>query len=288
MTEYKALAWDDKPEEYLNRLVKELEGHNIAVDVEKEQGAFLSRFAQDYWDFLILDVIDEISEPEQADLNAGIRLADRIRRNSKRIPIVFITEARQIPTDDFPIVGPTLLRSKSLTHWEMALDIADFCKTNVVDTRKVFLIYGHDQHSGDIRSEVEMRLKDSNLRVEMVKPENVTTTLISALIAKMEPCGGVIAICTPDDKVNDNHYQPRQNVLMEIGVAMGIARGSERLIILQRWGAEAKYQAQLPSNLGGELAIRFFRENNHRDTLDKLVDALKERGLRVSEAKQDR
>lgn len=284
MTNLRALAWDDKPGEYLTDLADRLKERKINVEVESRGDTFYRRFEDEHWDFIILDVIDTTSEPERPRPDAGIKLAERIRKKSIKIPIIFITQDSNELASGPLISGPILSRSKRLTVGEMVNDILDFVRVRVPDYTKVFLIYGHDVKAGGLRGDVLQLLRKYKLTVELITPEEAMSPLTSELINRMSPCGGFIALCTPDDKVTDNWYQPRQNVLLEIGIAMGLSEGLERLIILQRWGAEPFERAQLPSDLSGKLAIRFYDETNYSDALGKLIVALEKRGLRLQSA----
>jgi predicted nucleotide-binding protein len=54
----------------------------------------------------------------------------------------------------------------------------------------------------------------------------------------------------------DRFFQPRKNVLLEIGMVLGLPRGVNRLIALHGWGDTVEEQATLPSDLSGLLTLR--------------------------------
>jgi predicted nucleotide-binding protein len=288
---YKVLAWDDDPDENLLKLIDRLKHFGVGVELVRERDEFLDKFEKDDWHFVMLDVIDTTSDPEYPRTRAGIDLAERVRRRNKRIPIIFITSEGSILAKETPTPGPVLYRSKDNPLSDLVNDIMDFAKANVFDSQAVFLIYGHDRKAGNLRADLVKRLKGLGLDVKSITPEESMVSLSTRLIEKMSQCGGFIAICTPDDKVvsddrgGDEWYQPRQNVLLEIGIAMGMSRGLERLITLQRWGNDPSEMALLPSDLAGSLTIRFYDANNYKDALDALLRGLSERGLRIQEGK---
>ena len=79
----------------------------------------------------------------------------------------------------------------------------------------------------------------------------------------MQEAAAIVAICTPDDAVFEDvssgkpsYFQPRQNVLLEIGMVLGSPRGVNRLIVLQAWGNTVEEQARFPSDLSGLLTLR--------------------------------
>lgn len=281
MMNRRALAWDDEPDDYLTGLAARFKGHHVTLEVETQRDEFWQRFNNEHWDFIILDVMDA-SDSENQLRPEGIKLAERIRKVNTRIPIVFITGQVGAIAEEAPISGPVSYRAKVLTHGDMINDILDFIKVNLPDNTKVFLIYGHGRKSGNIKADVIKQLKALNLTVDFISPENSMSLLASALIERMSPCGAFIALCSPDDKIDDKLYQPRGNVLLEIGIVMGLLHGLERLIILQRWGNDPREMAQLPTDLSGKLTIQFFDENHYQDALDTMILNLNEMGLRIN------
>jgi predicted nucleotide-binding protein len=268
--------------QFLMRVDEALSGtsslHMIALEVR--QLFFFTPTVQDQQE----RYTSPVGQPGFAnDIDELVRRLGEIRQRNKRIPIVFITSDGGVFAQERPTPGPVLYRSKDNMPGDLVNDIMDFARANVFDGRKVFLIYGHDRKSGNIRADIMRRLKDLGLDVKSITPEESMLSLSNQLIEKMSRCSGFIALCTPDDKVDEEWYQPRQNVLLEIGIVMGMGNGFERLILLQRWGSNPSERAQLPSDLAGALAIRFYDGNNYDDTLDALVRGLKERGLQIQE-----
>lgn len=282
MMNYKALAWDDNPDEYLVGLKARFESHNhpVSLEYERERDDFWTRFENEQWDFVILDIVDA-SPAENPRRTAGIKLAERIRNVNKRIPIIFITGQASTIAEETSVTGPVVYRSKSLTYGDMILDILQFVKANAFDYTKVFLIYGHDRRAGNIRGSIKATLEGLGVTVVEISPETAQSLLADELLKRMFPCGAFVAICTPDDPVGENFFQPRQNVILEIGIVMGMSHGLERLVILQRWGNKPSEMARIPSDLEGKLGIRFTDENNYQDALDDMVKSLRGMGLRM-------
>jgi predicted nucleotide-binding protein len=108
----------------------------------------------------------------------------------------------------------------------------------------------------------------------MISGESLQTEILNGLLQRMNECSAFISICTPDDKADDGTYRPRQNVLLEMGMAMGLSRGLQRLVPLQRWGPEKQDQAVLPSDLGGIVALRFSKVENQLDALRSKLEGL--------------
>lgn len=103
----------------------------------------------------------------------------------------------------------------------------------------------------------------------------------------MNNCGVIIALCTAEDQwKRDNTTHPRQNVMLEIGLAIGLWRGPERCIIRQQWGSGVDQQAVLPSDLGGLLTLRF--ETGVKECWNELRDRLKVLGAHTNDPQADR
>lgn len=277
---WRALAWDDRPADFLDGLKNKLEKSRVSVEVTSQLEDFNELFHESGpWDFVILDVVDNASEPEEP-VNAGIRLAEIVRRANPSIPIIFLTEAEDIILrGDIRTSKPILIKPKSSSRALLAFDIVDFVKENLYDYSKVFIIYGHGKKASGFKDKVIHSLKKHGVETVLISPENVMTSISDGLVDAMRSCAAFVAICTPDDKVGEDWYQPRQNVLLEIGMAMALSNGFQRLVILQRSGSEADTQAKLPSDLGGAFTIQFYDEQE--DAIRRMLDALEIREIRI-------
>lgn len=279
---WRALAWDDRPEEFLDSLKDKLQRRGIDVSITTQLEDFDELFDEgEAWDFLILDIIDNSSDPEHHS-RAGERLAARVRKVNSDIPIVFLTDDESIILNgEITTPGPVLQKPKSYPRGMLALDIFDFVKENLepYDFEKVFIIYGHGKKASGFKDKVIHNLKKHGVEPVLISPENVMSSISDGLVGTMKICGAFVAICTPDDKVGENWYQPRQNVLLEIGMAMALSNGFHRLLILQRAGAEPETQAKLPSDLGGAFTLQFYDE--HEEVIKRMIDALELRKIRI-------
>jgi predicted nucleotide-binding protein/MinD-like ATPase involved in chromosome partitioning or flagellar assembly len=140
-----------------------------------------------------------------------------------------------------------------------------------VDRKKVFLIYGHDKSAPGTTGILKNFLVKHGLEVVTLSGVDFNKEIAKGLIDKMNSSAAIIAICTPDDKKGDGTFQPGQNVLLEIGMAMGLSKGVQKLTILQRWGVKEENQALLPPDLGGILTIKF------EDSIEHKFDKIKKR-----------
>ncbi|MEL7005947.1 MAG: TIR domain-containing protein, partial [Bacteroidota bacterium] len=279
---WRALAWDDRPEDFLDSLSERLRQNKVDVVITNQVEDFDELFHDDYfWDFLILDILDGTSDPEYPS-KAGIRLANRVRRSDPDIPIIFLTDDESIIlSGEIIIPGPVLQMPKSYPRGMLTLDILDFAKKNLepYDFSKVFVIYGHGKQANGLKDKVIHSLKEHGIDSVLISPENVMNSISEGLVDAMRSCGAFVAICTPDDQVADNWYQPRQNALLEIGIAMGLPNGFQRLVILQRAGAEPDKQAKLPSDLGGAFTLQFYDE--HDEPIRRMINALENRKIKI-------
>jgi len=157
---YKVLAWDDDPGERLQKLIDRLAKVGVNVTLTRHTDEFLFKFDEEFWDFVMLDVVDSTSDPEFPRRGAGLDLAERVRRRNRRIPIVFITSDGSVFAEERPTPGAVLYRSKDNLPSDLVNDIMDFVRANVFDSKKVFLIYGHNRRSGNIKADLMKRLED--------------------------------------------------------------------------------------------------------------------------------
>lgn len=271
----KALAWDDKPE-YMNRLADYLKKYyQIHLEIEEDDKKFPDRFLEGGWDFVIVDLMEERKSALGDEERVGLHLARSIfgHPDGRNLPIFMITnfydrlKLGELPPNVIP-------KSKTTQPGWMAGEIKhELVQRGVyVDHRKVFLIYGHDRNTEGASGRVKSFLKKHGIKVEGISGDSLHTEILNGLLARMNECSAFVAVCTPDDKTHDGDYHPRQNVLLEMGMALGLSRGLQRLVPLQRWGPEKEDQAALPSDLSGVLTIRF-----EGPAVDIKLDALRQK-----------
>lgn len=283
----RGLAWDDRPEE-LQKLAEHLhKTYDISLEIESDQDQFVHRFAareHDPWDFVVVDMMLAAIHEGDAPMPVGGKLVRQIRTMSHDIPVFIITAAPELVYDvNLGISWPWFVISKSDLVSVMASDLQHkLAHLGVyVDRRKVFLVYGHDREAMGSREEVvDFLTKEKGLVVDTVSSEDLYTEILEGLVDRMRECAAVIIMCTPDDLCDSGQrYQPRANVLIELGLALGLKQGLKRVVILQRWGKHPKSKAVLPSDFGGVLTIRFGEYISH--AFDQLTKRLKKAGLEI-------
>ena len=279
------IAWDDNAQFFAN-LRPRLEQRGWKVDDHVDINKCFDTFSRDpsAWDGAILDVRDD-TDPEYPLPKAGIRLARELRVKRPGLPITFLSSLDvgfiYEAMSDLP-PGPILVRPKAYPTQMLMFDLNSFMESCPRYDR-VFLIYGHNRRSGNIKETIFNAIEAGGgivgpgVQCITLDPDSVMQSITEELQRAIAQCGVAVAICTPDDKVGDTWYQPRQNVLLEMGMMLGASDGFRRLIVLQRWGDSAETQARLPSDLGGALTIQFFE--NHDDSIEKVLSALRKKGV---------
>jgi hypothetical protein len=276
----RAIAWDDEigRDSYLKRVAKHLQTFGVVLDLEKSVDKFLQRLREDSWDFVITDLQ---GSDKSKELEPGLTIARRLAHEHQVFIVTSYMES--LNRDDHGIPANVVIKSKSLHAGWMAEEIVnDLRRLGLyVKHDRVFLIYGHDRQMPGLKQKVEYYLKtELGLKVEVIQGGNLRQEILDGLVTRMSDCGAFVVLCTPDDEIHDStgklaRCQPRQNVLLELGLAAGMGRGLERLVILQKWGPSIEHQAQLPSDLGGVVPIRMEGEFEHykealKDTLKRL------------------
>jgi predicted nucleotide-binding protein len=282
----KALAWDDDPKSYMNDLSKFLLPYGVELVVTDKEEDFARKWQTDGpWDFVVTDLLkDAVVLGGKDDPNAGVRIANSV---TGTVPVYLITEQIDLLKEEsLNLSGGVIIKSKSTYPVWMAKDIVDDLKRQGAYTngRKVFVIYGHDRLNTGLRQDVVKWLEDHGISADLIDPSTLKDQLLSGLLERMQSAAAFIALCTPDDAMVDSsgtiqHYQPRQNVLLEIGMVLGLPRGMKRLIVLQATGPSIDERSELPTDLGGLLSLRV--ENGQPDW-DRLKAALKLRGVSIN------
>lgn len=285
----RGLAWDDQPAEdnYIQRLKDALGRKGVELTVFRNENQFVEKALEQKWDFLITDLykstttsathLDDIAHGRQV----GVEILGVISNSDIDCPVFCITHAPEQAAAHLKQYPRVLIRPKSLfPNWVADDIIRELSRLGrLLDRSKIFLIYSLQN---DARQPIEDWLHGSSLHVEKVGPGTLTEHLSKGLVAKLSTCGAIIAICTPDDRLADTGIcQPRQNVLIEIGMSLALFRGHERLIILQKRGNSSTdpLEATLPSDLDGILTIPF--RNSPQEAVPLLTQALRARGIAI-------
>jgi|SRR5271157_6207116 len=273
----RGLAWDDEPQDYLEPLKRCLKPYQIKLEIEEKWPRFLQKFRSrdEKWDFIITDLYSP--EPPGTAIESpdtGVRIAHVAVEQG--LPLFVITKELEKAVIKAGLPRQAIVKTKSMPVAWMADEICGELQRRgvLVDKKKVFVIYGRDRQATGARESLKAFLKTAlKLEVEEISSTNLRTEIAEGLLQRMNDCGAFVAIYTPDDKLADGTCHPRLNVTLEIGIAMGLSRGLERLTILQRSGPQGDpgLTAALPTDLHGVLTMRF------ADSIEAVFDDLKER-----------
>lgn len=255
MYKVKGLAWDDEPEEYMNKLQSRLKQYHVGLEIEDDYGRFLAKFDPTLYDFVVLDVFDD-TDQRAGDGEVGTRLAEKVAaavHDRPWFPIFVVTGKlnRLLPESFANLPQNALLRYKADAVFIARLIKDDLVRRGVfISRRKVFLIR-QTNHTHPL--EVEQWLKKSplNLEVEVVSPSTTFTDIVASIRKKMNECAAIVAVCTPDEQLASGVWRTRPNITLEIGMAISLPRGLERLTIVKPKSVER------PSDLGGVLTLDY-------------------------------
>lgn len=282
----RALAWDDQPDGYMKDLADELRAFGIEVTVCGLEREFRKQFLhpEKKWDFVITDLMTGDSTAiSENDAKTGVVIARRAAEAA--LPVFMVTQHyTRFDPAALGIPPQVVIRSKSTDPGWQAGDIRDELVRRglFTDPKRVFLIFGHDRSAEGTTAAVERHLRGQKVKVEKVTPDSLFSEINSGLIERMHDCRAIIAVCTPDDRVGTGaevYYQPRPNVLYELGIALGLARGLERLTVLEKAGRAPDQKIQMPSDLRGILSVRF--ENSVDEVFGQLDARLVKLGVHV-------
>lgn len=141
-------------------------------------------------------------------------------------------------------------------------------------SRKVFVVYGHDE---DARNELELLLRRWDLEpVILDKMPSGGQTIIEKLETYSKDVRYGVILATPDDEghrrgmPDEKMYRCRQNVVLEMGMLLS-KLGRDRIAILQKNPSET----ERPSDIQGLVYIPF----------EKKVDEVSQQLAREIEAK---
>ena len=269
----RALAWDDEynpPKgDYMTRLCEELKTHHgIAAEAESDSAVFMERARREHFDFFITDWFDgKAKAKSKSGEPRGALLVSELRNLDRRRPIFVISGLTgRIGSQWLSLARPVYLRSKEVSVPFQAFDMCETLRDLglLVHRKQVFVIYGHDRTVDGARKRVERWLCERDLQPVLFNALRSQDGMLPDLMRTMNTCAAFIALCTPDDYCEmgrdrkDTWWQPRQNVLFEMGMVNGLSRGAHRLTILQKWvDGQPDECAVLPSDWGGYVTVRF-------------------------------
>jgi predicted nucleotide-binding protein len=149
---------------------------------------------------------------------------------------------------------------------------------NASPNRRVFVVYGHDQHA---RTSLEAMLRRWQLEpVILDQLASEGQTIIEKLESAMDlPCFAVV-LATPDDeghkreKSNEKMLRARQNVVLELGMMLAkLGRSRVAILLKNATGMER------PSDIQGLLYIPF--ENDPSDAAVLLAKEMNKQGITI-------
>lgn len=266
------LAWDDEPR-YMEILADNLQRLEIRLDVVRTADEFRTGFNTKSWDFVVLDLLDETVNPGKT---LGLDLArDVINAGvDPFFPIFIITsQSSLLQSTLFANLPPNAnVRYKIEDPYPMAVMIRDELRLRgaYTDPRRTFLVAPmvNNQLSPEAR-QLQEWLHEHGQDAKPLNQRTLHAEILETLLLEMSSCRAVIVLCTGDDPGPDDSLHPRQNVILELGMALGIGRGLRSLIILKQETAE------LPSDLGGVVTMDFKRSPS------EIFPQLKEKLLRL-------
>lgn len=130
---------------------------------------------------------------------------------------------------------------------------------------KIFIVHGHDN---EMKREVQLLLTRADLKdVVLHEQPDKGRTIIEKLIEESKGACYMIALLSPDDKLEDGSLRARQNVILEIGYFLG-KLGKDRIRILR------KKVVEIPSDLDGILYENYDEEGNWRMKIMKEIKAV--------------
>jgi predicted nucleotide-binding protein len=269
------IAWDDRRID-MEALKRPLKRFGIGLEIYDRQSDFLDAFGVSRPDFVVIDLFDETTQ-------VGDRLAKQIDTQTSddtSYPIFVLTRAVQnVDPEELNLPSKSVFCLKGDPDWLALYMKEELVRRGLyVNARKVFLVSCRQRTTYTLgAARVKMRLLRRKIEVVEAQASNLHVEIAAGLVQKMNACKAIVAVCTPDDARADGTRQPRQNVLLEIGVAMGLSRGLRRLVIVQKRGETKEQYADLPSDLGGVLTVSY--EDSIDECLDDLETKLTELGI---------
>jgi len=264
------LAWDDDPQYMMN--LRESLSNDIELTIKKTRAEFEKSFDIERPDFVLVDLLDE--HRQKLGLNIARWVAAQ-KQHESWYPIFVVTLEPQVMTgSDFELLPFCSTFSFKMDPPWMALRIQEELKRQgtLVEFKRVFLIHAdHDKEQYTLP--LAKWLNAYGITAHLLIPGDLQQEIAGGLLMAMNKCAAIIAVCTPNDHIVGGAVVPRSNVLLEIGMALALPRGLERLILL------AHKSCELPSDLRGVGRIDF--AGSVSDTFKRLGTALEKRNVPI-------
>lgn len=151
---------------------------------------------------------------------------------------------------------PDIRRSEFSGYFKDAIEAVERKRAR----KKVFIIHGHSEAKW---REAEKLVEGFGLDPVVLDQQGShgSTTVIEKFEHHARECSMALAILTPDDwvtkKKNESYFQPRPNVLFEIGWFFAHLGRNAVVLLLQG-------EAALPTDLGGILYLRYHQNVSER------------------------
>jgi len=257
----KGLAWDDQPDDWMTYLRQRLESHHISLEIHRDHGAFLAEFEHNLYDFVVLDLFKVGGNTEHRAVGQGLAEAVARKVHEKPWYPIFVVTGfldRLVPQHLEALPPTAILRYKADPVFLAQLIKEDLVRRGVFTSRqKVFLIRCTRQIAAE-EVKIWLGAPPRRLQVVEVTPGTLSTELTGGLLKKMNECAAIVAVCTPDEQLSSGIWRTRPNVVLEIGMALGLYRGLERLIIFKQENVER------PSDISGVLTLDYQDSPNER------------------------
>ena len=292
----RGLCWDDESQGFVNYLVNYLSESQIHLELTDDRNVFIRKLASENWDFFVLDLIDQRGlsiesgagvSPDKAGLNLAVNIQSTTKIENRDKPVFVVTSS-----PDTGIIAElpagVIFKSKTALPSLIALDIERELESRglLLDRKRVFLIYGHDRSADGATGEVEKFLGDKGIFVDKVTSSTIDSEIATGLLEKIRSAAAIVCVCTPDDMIDGSemstqtYWQPRPNVFIEIGMAIGNFKKLSNLVLLQKYGAQDDEKAELPTDLSGYIAIRW--SNKISSIFKELQEKLERAGVDFS------
>ena len=162
-------------------------------------------------------------------------------------------------------------------------DVRGVADSSLKAIKKVFVVYGHDDHARIALENILRRWGLEPLVLSDLPSEG--QTLIEKLEKYTEEAHYGIVLATPDDegykagREGEKKYRARQNVVLELGVLLAKLGRKRVAIIFKEYGENKDMSFEKPSDIHGLVYIRY--ENSMDDVKIPLAKELANLGCRI-------
>lgn len=272
------LAWDDEPAAYMKGLAEELEQIGIRLEVTAREEEFRDRVRGEQWRFVVLDLLDESFTPAKETGVALANLTALVKRDDPSFPIFIATNhVTRLSEEVYRALPPNAYaRYKMEASW-MAYLIRDELRLRgaYVNPAKVFLVGAMQSGTPDpAPKEVHDWLISRGVQSTPIASSVVDHAILVEILNSMEDSAAIVVVLTADDHMKDGEIHGRQNVILELGMALGLGGGMRRVAIV------AQGNVKVPSDLDGYLTLRF--RTSPQEVLPELETRLRRMGVALS------